>query len=141
MVERNMCNAVMRGAVIPPGSMVIFGPSVFDRDVLAFEMAGVLQALAERAQKVRDRVRGCRVDKPDYRHRCSAARPLPAASAAAPPSRRDELAASSSFDNIIGAGKQCRRHFETEHLGSLEIDEKLNFRGLLDRQISRLFTL
>jgi hypothetical protein len=46
-----------------------------------------------------------------------------------------------SFDNIIGAGKQCRRHFETERLGGLEINEQLNFCGLLDRQIGRFFAL
>jgi hypothetical protein len=46
-----------------------------------------------------------------------------------------------SFDNIIGAGKECRRYFETERLGGLEIDEQLNFCGLLDRQVSWLFAL
>jgi hypothetical protein len=33
-----------------------------------------------------------------------------------------------------------RRHSETERLGGLEIDEKLDFRGLLDRQVGRLLT-
>src|SRR5215472_568751 len=47
----------------------------------------------------------------------------------------------SSFDNIISARKQCRRQFETERLGGREIDEQLNFCGLLDRQISQLFAL
>jgi hypothetical protein len=42
-----------------------------------------------------------------------------------------------SFDNIIGAREQCRRQFETERLGGLEIDEQLNLCGLLDRQISQ----
>jgi len=46
-----------------------------------------------------------------------------------------------SFDNIIGAREQCRRQFETERLGGLEIDEQLNLCGLLDRQISQLFAL
>jgi hypothetical protein len=36
-----------------------------------------------------------------------------------------------SFDNVISAGKQCRRQFETERLSSLKIDEQLNFCGLL----------
>ena len=40
-----------------------------------------------------------------------------------------------SFDNVISAGKQCRRQFETECLSSLKIDEQFNFCGLLDRQI------
>src|SRR5215467_11026738 len=46
-----------------------------------------------------------------------------------------------SFDNVISAGKQCRRQFETERLSSLKIDEQLNFCGLLDRQTRRLFAL
>jgi len=32
-----------------------------------------------------------------------------------------------SFDNVISAGEQCRRQFETERLSSLKIDEQLNF--------------
>ena len=46
-----------------------------------------------------------------------------------------------SFDNVISAGKQCRRQFETERLSSLKVDEQLNFCGLLDRQTRRLFAL
>src|SRR5262245_3789192 len=38
-----------------------------------------------------------------------------------------------SFNNVISAGKQCRRQFETELLSSFEINEQLNFCGLLDR--------
>ena len=45
------------------------------------------------------------------------------------------------FDNVISAGKQCRRQFETERLSSLKIDEQLNFCGLLDRQTRQLFAL
>ena len=45
------------------------------------------------------------------------------------------------LDHIIGAGKQCRRHFETKLLGGVEIDEQLDLRGLLNGQISQFFAL
>ena len=38
---------------------LILGPAVFDRDVLALDIAGFLQALAKCAQTIRDRVRRC----------------------------------------------------------------------------------
>jgi hypothetical protein len=47
--------------------------------------------------------------------------------------KRTQAPQQKSFDNVISAGKQCRRQFETERLSSLKIDEQLNFCGLLDR--------
>src|SRR5262249_45808584 len=45
-------------------------PTVFDRHVLALDIAGVFEALAECAQTVRVRVvRRCGVEEPDHRHR------------------------------------------------------------------------
>jgi hypothetical protein len=43
------------------------GPAVFDGNVLAFDVAGVLEAPAEGAHTVRDRFRGCGVKEPDQR--------------------------------------------------------------------------
>ena len=43
-----------------------------------------------------------------------------------------------SFDHLVGAGEQRRRHVEAEHPGGLEIDHQLELAGLHDRQIGRL---
>jgi hypothetical protein len=40
---------------------------------------------------------------------------------------------------LLRARRERRRHFEAERLGRLEVDEQLNFRGLLDRKISLAF--
>jgi hypothetical protein len=41
------------------------------------------------------------------------------------------------LDHLVGADEQRRRHFEAECPRSLEIDEQLELRGLLYRQIGR----
>jgi hypothetical protein len=53
---------------------LIFGPTVFDRDILALDMTRVFQALAKSAQALRVPVRRCDVEKPDHRHRLLRAR-------------------------------------------------------------------
>ena len=47
---------------------LIVGPAVFDRHVLALDIAASLEALAKYAQTVRS-VRRCGVEEPDHRHR------------------------------------------------------------------------
>ena len=47
----------------------------------------------------------------------------------------------SLFDHLIGAGEQCGWHGEAERLCGLEIDDQLDFRGLLDRQVGCLLPL
>src|SRR5262249_5014231 len=46
-----------------------FGPPVFDRHVLALDIACVLQTLAKSAHTVHDRVRRLAVEESDYRRR------------------------------------------------------------------------
>src|SRR6266508_3864943 len=47
---------------------LIFGPAVLDRHVLTLDITGVLEALAKRAQTVRQRVKRPAVEEPDHRH-------------------------------------------------------------------------
>jgi hypothetical protein len=44
-----------------------------------------------------------------------------------------------SFDHLVGAADQWERHSNAERVGGLEVQEHLNFRGLLHRQLARLF--
>src|SRR6266511_3519587 len=45
------------------------------------------------------------------------------------------------LDHLVGAAEQRERHREAERLGRLHVDDQLDFRGLLDRQVSRLLAL
>ena len=45
------------------------------------------------------------------------------------------------FDHLVGAGEQRRRHGDGERLGSFEVDNELELRGLDDWQVGRLFAL
>jgi hypothetical protein len=47
----------------------------------------------------------------------------------------------SLFDHLVGAADQRQRDSEAERLGSLEVENHLDFRGLHDRQVSRLLAL
>ena len=72
------------------------GPAVFDRHVLALDIAALLQGLAKYAQIVRvRRVRRCGAEEPNHRHRrlLPARRQRPCGRCAA--EQRDELAAGS----------------------------------------------
>src|SRR5713226_7517729 len=46
-----------------------------------------------------------------------------------------------SFNHRVGAAEQREREGDPERLGGLEVDDQLDLRGLLDRQVGRLFAL
>src|SRR5262249_20887367 len=48
---------------------LILGPAVFDRHVLALNIADILQALAKSAQTLGESVRRRVIEEPDHRHR------------------------------------------------------------------------
>src|SRR5271165_345702 len=54
---------------------------------------------------------------------------------------RTSLRLAHLFDHLVGAGQYCRQHVEAQCLGSFEVDDKLEFGRLLDRQVTGLFTL
>src|SRR3954453_4302921 len=45
------------------------------------------------------------------------------------------------LDHLVGAAEQRQRHVEAERLGGPEIEDQLDLRGLLDRQVSGLLAL
>src|SRR5215471_6935506 len=47
----------------------------------------------------------------------------------------------SSIDNLIGELLQIDGYVEPENLGRIEVDDELEFRGLLDRQVTRPLAL
>ena len=48
---------------------------------------------------------------------------------------------SCSLDHLVGAADQRQRNGKAEGLGSLQVDDQLDFGGLLDRQIGLLLAL
>ena len=69
-------------------------------------------------------------------HGCALARAALCHKATDAPQQKASL-----LDQLVGAQQERFGDREAERLSSLEIDEQLNFRGLLDGQISWLFAL
>src|SRR5262245_60384803 len=46
-----------------------------------------------------------------------------------------------SFDHLVGAGEERRRHLQTERLGGFEVDHKLEFHRLVDGQVGGFLAL
>src|SRR5262249_47308363 len=81
-----------RSAATPAADRIAFRPAIFDRKVLALDVAGLTQALVERSHKVRPPRDRCGHEKPDHRHRplLRARRERPGNCCSA--NKRDELA-------------------------------------------------
>ena len=57
------------------------------------------------------------------------------------PKHASLLPPSCLFDHLVGAAEQRERKREAERLGGIEVDDQLDFGGLLDRQVGRLLAL
>src|SRR6266480_6838165 len=54
-----------------------------------------------------------------------------------PPAGSHQLCLAHSFDHLVGATEQRERDGEAERLGSLDVDDQLEFDRLHDRQVGR----
>src|SRR5258708_22237143 len=45
------------------------------------------------------------------------------------------------FDHLVGAQQDCRRKLDADRSGGFEVDDQLELRGLLDRQVGGLLAL
>src|SRR5262249_31867746 len=81
---------------------LILGPAVFNRHVLALDIAGVFETLVKSAQTIHVHVRRRGVEEPNHRHRwlLRARRERPGSRA---PDKRDELAALHSITSLTAA--------------------------------------
>src|SRR5215467_10784238 len=48
---------------------------------------------------------------------------------------------SCSLDHLVGAGRQCGRHFEAQHLCGAQIDDEFELGWLHDRQVGGMLAL
>ena len=53
------------------------------------------------------------------------------------PAVSDRSKAPSLFDHLVGAAEQRKRESNAQRLGSIEVDDQLDFHRLLNRQVSR----
>ena len=135
------CNELGRQRRI--AAVVALRPAIIEPDVFSFDPAEPAQPLLEAL----DRAQRRRSKHPDAPYLCRvvAHEPVPpAANRRAVPQARAKAPAierrppnARSFDDLVGAREARWRDREAERLGSVEVDDQLEGRGLLDRQIGR----
>src|SRR5262245_2526778 len=88
--------------------MVVARPPVFDRDILALDVAGLAQAISERRSEISVSIRVTGIEKPNYGHRrlLRARRERPRRRAA---EQRDECAPSHSITSSARASTLAGR--------------------------------
>src|SRR5262249_54632496 len=114
---------------------LIFGPAVFNRHILTFDVASFFEALTECAQTVlHQRVRRSDIDKPDYRHYrlLRACRERPRRPTAA---QRDEPASPHSITSSVRASSWIGGSRRSA-LAVFKLMTSSNLVAKLDRQIT-----
>src|SRR5262249_32288608 len=106
-----------------------------DRHVLAFDVAGFVQAAMERGQKRRIGVTRPAIEVAYHWHRWLLRAPGQRPRGRRAAEQRDERRAA-SFDHLVGGRDKIGWKRKPKSVGSTEIDDKIELRGGVDRKIA-----